>query len=342
MSFSAALPVSGRAWRKLTLTELKLLLRTPAAIFWGAGFPIAGWIVIGLIPGTGNPVKAFGGASVQQTYLPIIIAFATIIMGLQFLPVTLVSYRERGILRRMFTTPVTPQALLSAQLILVLGVQVATTALLVILGTGAFSASIGQPLAFIVAFLLLAAAISTLGLLVAAVSFTSKAANAVGGVLFFVLMFLAGLWWPRAEMPAWLRGISDATPGGAGVQAVQDAVAGHWASGLYFGVLAAWVIVGGCARGPGRGARGGRAVPVGGHPAARPGARPPEPLSARELDVLALIARGTSNRDTAARLFISEATVKTHLLHIYAKLGVNDRAAAVAGLERGLLPRATG
>jgi DNA-binding NarL/FixJ family response regulator len=65
-----------------------------------------------------------------------------------------------------------------------------------------------------------------------------------------------------------------------------------------------------------------------------------EPLSHRELDVLALVARGSSNRDTAARLFISEATVKTHLLHIYAKFGVNDRAAAVAtGFERGLLPR---
>jgi DNA-binding NarL/FixJ family response regulator len=68
-----------------------------------------------------------------------------------------------------------------------------------------------------------------------------------------------------------------------------------------------------------------------------------EPLSHRELDVLALVARGSSNRDTAARLFISEATVKTHLLHIYAKFGVNDRAAAVAiGFERGLLPRSVG
>jgi DNA-binding NarL/FixJ family response regulator len=65
-----------------------------------------------------------------------------------------------------------------------------------------------------------------------------------------------------------------------------------------------------------------------------------EPLSQRELDVLGLIARGASNRDAAGRLFISEATVKTHVLHIFAKLGVNDRAAAVAvGFERGLLPR---
>ncbi|MFF0428873.1 response regulator [Streptomyces sp. NPDC004520] len=64
-------------------------------------------------------------------------------------------------------------------------------------------------------------------------------------------------------------------------------------------------------------------------------------LSARENEILALVARGTPNRAIAAELFISEATVKTHLTHIYAKLGVNDRAAAVAtGYERGILGRA--
>ena len=68
-----------------------------------------------------------------------------------------------------------------------------------------------------------------------------------------------------------------------------------------------------------------------------------EPISQRELEVLELVAQGASNRDAAARLFISEATVKTHLMHIYAKLGVNDRAAAVAeAFNRGLLiPRHT-
>jgi len=61
-------------------------------------------------------------------------------------------------------------------------------------------------------------------------------------------------------------------------------------------------------------------------------------VSERELEVLQLIARGFNNREAAAHLFISEATVKTHLLHIYTKLGVNDRAAAVAtAFERGLL-----
>ena len=62
------------------------------------------------------------------------------------------------------------------------------------------------------------------------------------------------------------------------------------------------------------------------------------PLSQRELEVLELIARGSTNREAAKRLFISETTVKTHLLHVYAKLGVNDRAAAVAtAFSRGYL-----
>jgi DNA-binding NarL/FixJ family response regulator len=69
-----------------------------------------------------------------------------------------------------------------------------------------------------------------------------------------------------------------------------------------------------------------------------------EEISARELEVLELVSRGATNREAAAMLFISEATVKSHLVHLYAKLGVNDRAAAVtAAFDRGLLrPRSVG
>ncbi|GEL18520.1 response regulator [Pseudonocardia asaccharolytica] len=66
---------------------------------------------------------------------------------------------------------------------------------------------------------------------------------------------------------------------------------------------------------------------------------PEEPLSGRELEVLRLVAGGATNREMARQLFISEATIKTHLLHIYAKLDVRDRASAVAAAyRRGLLP----
>jgi ATP/maltotriose-dependent transcriptional regulator MalT len=62
-------------------------------------------------------------------------------------------------------------------------------------------------------------------------------------------------------------------------------------------------------------------------------------LSRRELEVLRLVAHGVPTREAAATLFVSEATIKTHLLHIYDKLGVRDRAAAVGeAYRRRLLP----
>ncbi|AZI64394.1 response regulator transcription factor [Rhodococcus qingshengii] len=58
--------------------------------------------------------------------------------------------------------------------------------------------------------------------------------------------------------------------------------------------------------------------------------RPQEALTARESELLSLLAEGMTNRELGKALFISEATVKTHLGHIYAKLGVDNRSAAVS------------
>jgi DNA-binding NarL/FixJ family response regulator len=71
----------------------------------------------------------------------------------------------------------------------------------------------------------------------------------------------------------------------------------------------------------------------------RSGATPTPKPSARELEVLRLVASGLSNPQIAARLFIGEATVKTHLLHVFEKLAVSDRTRAVTrAQELGLLP----
>lgn len=63
-------------------------------------------------------------------------------------------------------------------------------------------------------------------------------------------------------------------------------------------------------------------------------------LSAREIEVLALVAEGASNGEVASRLFISDATVKSHLVHVFSKLGVSSRTAAVNEARRlGVLRR---
>lgn len=71
---------------------------------------------------------------------------------------------------------------------------------------------------------------------------------------------------------------------------------------------------------------------------ARTSEDPVSPLTEREVAVLELIAEGSSNREVGQTLYISEATVKTHLIHIYDKLGVDSRTAAVtAALRAGLI-----
>jgi len=68
--------------------------------------------------------------------------------------------------------------------------------------------------------------------------------------------------------------------------------------------------------------------------------KPAVSLSAREIEVLAQVAQGHSNAAIAQTLFLSEATVKTHLVHAFEKLGVKDRTRAVTlAMELGLLPR---
>lgn len=65
-------------------------------------------------------------------------------------------------------------------------------------------------------------------------------------------------------------------------------------------------------------------------------------LTPRELEVLAEVGRGLSNAEIGTKLHVGEATVKTHLLHVFAKLGVSDRTAAVTvAIARGLLPTST-
>ena len=83
-----------------------------------------------------------------------------------------------------------------------------------------------DPIVFGLVLLLAAASVFAIGLLIAAVAPTVSAGQGIGALVYFPLLFFAGVYFPRETMPAGLRAVSDLTPTGAAVQALNDSWAG--------------------------------------------------------------------------------------------------------------------
>ena len=232
----------GPALARLVLTEARLLLREPVALFWGLAFPMALLAVMGLA--SSGPHADLGGLPLVAVYEPILIAFVTVAFAIQGLPAVVAGYRERRILRRLATTPVGPVRMVAAQLAVNLAVGLVATAGILAVGRLGFGVPLpGQPAGFAVTYVLAAAAMLGLGMLIAALAPTGRTAGVTGTMLFFPLMFFAGLWIPLATMPASLRQISGFTPLGAAVQAMQDSLRGAWPHPSALALLAGYAVV---------------------------------------------------------------------------------------------------
>ncbi|MFK0210664.1 MULTISPECIES: ABC transporter permease [unclassified Streptomyces] len=222
-------------------TELRLFGREPAALFWVMLSPTVLLVVLGLIPSFREASEDLGGRRVIDVYVPVAVLFALIMAGLQAMPPVLAAYRERGILRRMSTTPVRPATLLTAQLVVHGAAALVSSLLAITVGRLAFGVALPENLAgYAVALLLAVAGTLALGAAVCAVSRTQKIATAVGSAVFFPSMFTAGVWVPVQSMPDTLRRIVEFTPLGAASQALDAAASGGWPAGAALGAMALW------------------------------------------------------------------------------------------------------
>lgn len=241
----AARPVTARGGATAVLkAEARLFLREPAALFWILVFPTALLCVLGAIPSFREPSPDLGGLRVVDLYVPIALLLALITAGIQSMPPVLTGYRERGILRRMSTTPVRPVALVGAQIALH-GAAVAVSALLALaVGRIVFGVALpGHVPGYLVAFVLAASAALALGGTVSAVSRTTKITQAVGSAVFFPAMFTSGVWLPVAAMPEALQRIVLLTPLGAAARALDQAAAGGWPDGTLLAIMALWAVL---------------------------------------------------------------------------------------------------
>ncbi|MEV7074459.1 ABC transporter permease [Streptomyces sp. NPDC093990] len=225
-------------------TELRLFRREPGALFWILLFPTLLLVVLGSIPSFRNHDPDLGGLRTVDVYVPVAVLLGLIVGGLQSMPQTLTGYRERGILRRMSTTPVRPAALLTAQMTVYGGAALASALLALLVGRLAFAVRLPeQPLGYLLALLLAVSAALALGAVVSALSRTTKIAGAIGSAVFFPAMFCAGVWAPVQTMPDVPARIVGCTPFGAAAEALNRAAAGNWPGWTHLGVLVVWTLL---------------------------------------------------------------------------------------------------
>jgi ABC-2 type transport system permease protein len=224
--------------------EIRLLGREPGSLFWILLFPVLLLVILGSIPSFRDPDPSFDGLRGIDAYVPVAVLLGLVVGGLQAMPQTLTGYRERGILRRMSTTPVRPVALLSAQMLVYGGAALVSALLALAAGRLAFDVKLpGQPFGYALALVLAVLVALALGAVISAVSRTTKIAGAIGSAVFFPAMFCAGVWLPVQAMPDALAEVVGYTPFGAAAQALNEAAAGDWPGWAHLGVLAAWTVL---------------------------------------------------------------------------------------------------
>ncbi|WP_328331633.1 MULTISPECIES: ABC transporter permease [unclassified Streptomyces] len=225
-------------------SEFRLFRREPATLFWVMAFPTILLVILGSIPSFREHDSSIGGQTMISVYVPVTVLLAMILAGLQAMPQVITGYRERGILRRMSTTPVRPHALLTAQMGLHGAAALVSTLLLLVVGRIAFKVALPQQIfGYLLSLVLAICAALALGSVVTALSRTQKIANAVGSAVLFPMMFCAGVWLPVQAMPDAMAHVVELTPFGAAAQALNTAATGSWPGWTHLGVLALWALL---------------------------------------------------------------------------------------------------
>jgi len=248
MSASTAIVPSrppGRALRKLIASEGKLAWREPVGIVLGLGVPVMLLVIFGLSSGFQKRIVATNPTTYRTAYVPILIGLVLTLIALISLPIPIVVQRERAFLRRLSTTPVAPLWLLAAQV--AVNLVLALVAMVLIVAGSALFFGVHAPsqvAGFILSALLATACLFALGLVIAAIAPSERAAGAIGSALLFPLMFFAGLWQPSQTVtPSVMHDISNLTPLGAAVHAMLNSMQGTFPTIGSLAVMAAWAAI---------------------------------------------------------------------------------------------------
>ena len=197
----------------LTWIEIKIFLREPLGAFGTIGFPVLVFLVLGRVAGPRLASPALAANSFIRVGLPV---FAAVLIALSAVLslVTIISiYREGGILKRLRATPLRPQTILTAHVIVKLALTAVTLALLVLAGKRYYPIGVQVPwFGFAIALLISTWSILSIGFVIASIVPTARFAQPIGALILYPMIAVSGLFVPVESLPPVLHAAARVLP----------------------------------------------------------------------------------------------------------------------------------
>ena len=198
---------------KLTWIEIKIFLREPLGAFGTIGFPVLVFLVLGRVAGRRLAPPSLAANSFIRVGLPVLASVLIAVSAVLSLVTIISIYREGGILKRLRATPLRPQTILTAHVIVKLILTAATLALMLLAGKRYYPADVHVPLfSFTIALLIGTLSILSIGFLIASIVPTARFAQPIGGAILYPMLGISGLFMPVASMPPVLRAVARVLP----------------------------------------------------------------------------------------------------------------------------------
>ena len=198
---------------KLTWIEIKIFLREPLGAFGTIVFPVLIFLGLSQVPGRRLAPSSLGASSYIRVGLPVLVSLLIAISAVLSLVTIISIYREGGILKRLRATPLRPQTILTAHVIVKLILTAATLALMILAGKRHYPVGAHVPLfSFTIALLISTWSILSIGFLIASIVPTARFAQPIGAIILYPMLGVSGVFVSVESLPPVLHAVARVLP----------------------------------------------------------------------------------------------------------------------------------
>jgi ABC-2 type transport system permease protein len=228
---------------KLTWIEIKVFMREPLGAFGTIVIPVLVFLVLGRVASRTLAAPSTGASGFIRVGVPVLASLLISVNSVLSLVTIISIYREGGILKRLRATPLRPQTILTAHVIVKLILTAVALALMVLGGKRYYPVGVHVPFfSFTMALLISTWSILSIGFLIASIVPTARFAQPIGGLILYPMIGLSGLFVPIESLPPTLHALARALPLTYSVSLLQGIWNGDaWSA--HVGDIAALVLV---------------------------------------------------------------------------------------------------